>query len=144
TLAAEFELTYASPYTSTHPYGAADEAWIARIEEQTNGRVKITPNWGKVLITSREGVDELRAGVDDIAYISPIYATSGYELTRQTPAFFYGYSDPQKVLEVYLDLWAKYPQFAAELEGVKVLGYNVGTPMHLQLRERPVNTIEDL
>lgn len=142
--AADFELTYASPYSATHPYGAADEAWIARIEEQTGGRVKITPYWGKVLITSREGIDELRAGVADIAYISPIYATSGYELTRQTPAFFYGYSDPQEVLEVYLGLWDKYPQFAEELEGVKVLGYNVGTPMHLQLRERPVNTIEDL
>lgn len=142
--AQEFELTYATTYGPTHPYGAADELWIKRIEEQTNGRVKITPFWGGSLITSREGIDELAAGVADIAYIAPIYARSGYDLSRLTPQFFYGYSDARKVLEVYLDLWEEYPQFADELEGVKVLGFNVGTPMHLMLRNAPFEKVEDL
>jgi TRAP-type C4-dicarboxylate transport system substrate-binding protein len=140
----EFELTYATTYGPTHPYGAADEQWIKRIEEQTNGRVKITPFWGGSLITSREGIDELAAGVADIAYIAPIYARSGYDLSRLTPQFFYGYSDAKKVLDVYTDLWDEYPQFAGELEGTKVLGFNVGTPMHLMLRERPFEKVEDL
>lgn len=142
--AAEFEFSYASPYSPTHPYGAADVAWIERIEEQTDGRVKITPYWGRSLITSREGVDELAAGVADIAYIAPIYASSGYELTRNTPALFYGFANAGKVLDIYMDLWEKYPQYADEMEGVHVLGFNVGTPMHLQLREKPVETLDDL
>ncbi|MEX1216116.1 TRAP transporter substrate-binding protein [Saccharospirillum sp.] len=142
--AAEFNLTYASPYSTTHPYGAADEAWIERIEEQTNGRVDITAYWGRSLISSREGVDELEAGIADMAYITPIYATSGYELNRLTPAFFYGYSDPAHVLAVYQQLWEEFPTFAEELGGVRVLGFNVGTPMHLQLRDDPVNTLDDL
>lgn len=143
-LAAEFELTYASPYSPTHPYGAADEAWIERIHEQTDGRVEITPFWGGALVGSREGVDELAAGVADISYIAPIYASSGYDLTRNTPAFFYGYEDALKVLDVYMELWEDYPQFEEELDGVKVLGFNVGTPMHLLLREGPFNELEDL
>lgn len=142
--AAEFNFTYASPYSPTHPYGAADVAWIERIKEQTGGRVEITPFWGRSLISSREGVDELAAGIADLAYIAPIYASSGYELTRNTPALFYGFADAGKVLDVYLDLWEKYPQFTKEMEGVHVLGFNVGTPMHLQLREKPVNTLADL
>lgn len=142
--AAEFNLTYASPYSTTHPYGAADEAWIERIEEQTDGRVDITAYWGRSLISSREGVDELEAGIADMAYITPIYATSGYELNRQTPAFFYGYSDPAHVLAVYQQLWEDFPTFAEELSGVRVLGFNVGTPMHLQLRDTPVRELEDL
>ena len=64
-LAADFNLSYASPYTETHPYGKADAEWIARIEEQSGGRVHIPPYWGGALVTSREGVDELAAAVDE-------------------------------------------------------------------------------
>ncbi|MBF9033718.1 hypothetical protein HKCCE2091_05655 [Rhodobacterales bacterium HKCCE2091] len=142
--AQEFELTYASPYTESHPYGAADAEWIARIEEQTGGRVSITPYWGGSLVTSREGVDELAAGVADMAYIAPIYARSGYDMNRLTPGMFYGYTDPERVLSVYMDLVNEFPEFNEELGGVHVLGYNVGTPMHLLLREGPVETLDDL
>jgi TRAP-type C4-dicarboxylate transport system substrate-binding protein len=143
-LAQEFQLTYSTTYSPTHPYGAADQAWMDRIKEQTGGRVEITAFWGGSLITSREGIDELAAGVADIAYIAPIYARSGYDLSRLTPQLFYGYEDAQDVLRVYLDLWEEYPQFAEELDGVKVLGFNVGTPMHLMLRDAPFEKIEDL
>lgn len=142
--AADFELTYSTTYAPTHPYGRADEEWIARIHEQTDGRVSITPFWGGALINSREGVDELAAGVADISFIAPIYASSGYDLTRLTAQFFYGYDDALEVLDVYLGLWDEYPEFANELDGVKVLGYNVGTPMHLMLRERPFTQVSDL
>ena len=142
--AAEFELSYASPYTETHPYGAADAEWIARIEEHSGGRVEITPYWGRTLVTSREGVDELSAGVADMAYIAPIYARSGYDLNRLVPGMFYGFTDPEKVLNVYMDLVETYPDFNAELDGVHVVGYNVGTPMHILLREKPVETLDDL
>ena len=143
-LAQEFQLTYATTYSPTHPYGAADVQWMERIKEQTGGRVEITPFWGGSLITSREGIDELAAGVADIAYIAPIYASSGYDLSRLTPQMFYGYDDAQEVLRVYLGLWEEYPQFAEEMEGAKVLGFNVGTPMHLMLRDAPFEKIEDL
>lgn len=142
--AADFNLSYASPYTEAHPYGAADAEWIARIEDQSGGRVEITPYWGRTLITSREGVDELSAGVADMAYIAPIYARSGYDMNRLTPGMFYGYTDPEKVLNVYMDLVEAYPVFDEELSGVHVVGYNVGTPMHLLLREKPVETLDDL
>ena len=142
--AADFELTYSTTYTPTHPYGRADEEWIARIHEQTDGRVQITAFWGGSLINSREGIDELNAGVADMAYIAPIYASSGYDLNRLTPQFFYGYEDAQEVLRVYLELWNEYPQFAEELGGAQVLGYNVGTPMHLMLRDKPFNQVSDL
>ncbi|MBF9030944.1 hypothetical protein HKCCE3408_11115 [Rhodobacterales bacterium HKCCE3408] len=142
--AQEFSLNYASPYTETHPYGAADAEWIARIEEQTDGRVQITPFWGGTLISSREGVDELAAGVADMSYIAPIYARSGYDMNRLVPGMFFGYTDPVEVLNVYMDLVDEYPVFNEELAGVHVLGYNVGTPMHLLLREGPVETLDDL
>jgi TRAP-type C4-dicarboxylate transport system substrate-binding protein len=143
-VAAEFNLTYSTTYSPTHPYGRADEQWIARIQEQTEGRVEITAFWGGSLINSREGIDELNAGVADMAYIAPIYASSGYDLNRLTPQFFYGYDDALMVLKVYQDLWAEYPQYAAELGGSQVLGYNVGTPMHLMLRDKPFTKMEDL
>ena len=54
------------------------------------------------------------------------------------------FADAGKVLDIYMDLWDKYPQYAEEMEGVHVLGFNVGTPMHLMLREKPLNTLADL
>ena len=143
-LAAEFNLRYATPYTETHPYGKADAEWMARIEEQSDGRIEFTPYWGGTLITSREGVDELAAGVADASYIAPIYARSGYDMNRLTPGMFYGFTDAEKVLDIYMELWDEFPVFAEELEGVHVVGYNVGTPMHLLLRDKPVNTLDDL
>jgi TRAP-type C4-dicarboxylate transport system substrate-binding protein len=143
-IAADYNLTFSTTYTPTHPYGKADEEWIARIHEQTNGRVEITAFWGGSLINSREGIDELNAGVADMAYIAPIYASSGYDLNRITPQFFYGYEDARDVLKVYMALWDEYPQYTAELEGAQVLGYNVGTPMHLMLREKPFTQMSDL
>jgi TRAP-type transport system periplasmic protein len=134
----------ASLVPDPEPLNWTDQEWMERIHEQTDGRVNITAFWGGALINSREGVDELAAGVADIAFVAPIYARSGYDLSRLTPQFFYGYDDAMKVLEVYLDLWDEYPQFAEELDGVKILGYNVGTPMHLMLRERPFTQVSDL
>lgn len=141
---ADINLKYASPYTEAHPYGKADAEWIARIEKQSGGRVDITPFWGRSLISSREGVDELSAGVADMAYIAPIYARSGYDMNRLTPGMFYGYTDPTKVLNVYMDIVKDHPEFNSELSGVHVVGYNVGTPMHVLLREKPVTTLADL
>lgn len=141
---ADFNLSYATPYTSSHPYAKADIEWMERIKEQTGGRVEITPYWGGSLITSREGVDELAAGVADIANITPIYARSGYEMVRNAPTFFYGYGDPEQTLDVYMKLWEEYPQFEADMAGVHVLGFNVGTPMHLMLREAPLDSLDDL
>src|SRR5690554_3477004 len=104
-VAQEFSLTYSTTYSPTHPYGQADAEWIERIHEQTDGRVEITPFWGGALINSREGIDELNAGVADMSYIAPIYASSGYDLNRLTPQFFYGYNDARDVLKVYMALW---------------------------------------
>lgn len=142
--AADFNLTYSTTYTPTHPYGQADAEWIERIHEQTDGRVEITAYWGGALINSREGIDELNAGVADMSYIAPIYASSGYDLNRLTPQFFYGFEDAREVLGVYMQLWEDYPQYAEELEGAQVLGYNVGTPMHLMLVNKPFNQVSDL
>ncbi len=78
-----------------------------------------------------------------MAYIAPIYARSGYDMNRLVPGMFYGYTDAEKVLDVYMDLVKDYPVFEEELDGVHVVGYNVGTPMHLLLREKPVETLGD-
>ena len=43
------ELTYASQYANIHPYSLADQHWIAKIEKETNGRVKIKPYWAGTL-----------------------------------------------------------------------------------------------
>jgi TRAP-type C4-dicarboxylate transport system substrate-binding protein len=37
---------YASQNPPNHPYSIADQNWIAKIEKETNGRVKIKPYWG--------------------------------------------------------------------------------------------------
>ena len=138
------ELRYASPYPPTHTMAMADQKWIAKIEAETKGRVKIKPYWSGTLVSGRESMQELKKGVADIAHITPIYEKSGVDLTKVIVDFFSDANDEVKA-KVYWELYNKYPEIRKEYEAVKILclGGNTGE-LHLMTIKKPVKTIEDM
>ena len=68
------ELTYATPYSPTHPFSKADQAWMAFVEQRSHGRIRIRPIWSGALLSSDMSMEELRHGVADVGLITPIYA----------------------------------------------------------------------
>ena len=137
------ELRYASPYAPAHPYSLADQKWIAKIEADTKGRVKIKPFWNGTLISSRESMQEVAKGVADIAFITPIYEKSGVDLTKAVLDFFAD-SNPEVNAKIYWELYNKFPEIRKEYEKLKILAVNVGIPMYLMTNKKPVKTIDDL
>ena len=74
-------LTYASPYSPSHPFSRADH----RVDEhgsreRSGGRLRIQPFWSGALLSSEHSMTEMRHGVVDIGLITPIYARGGAHL----------------------------------------------------------------
>ncbi len=44
------ELTYGTPYGVDHSFSVVDKRWMAKVEKETNGRVKFKPYWGGAII----------------------------------------------------------------------------------------------
>jgi TRAP-type C4-dicarboxylate transport system substrate-binding protein len=137
------ELRYATHYAPAHPYSVADQRWIDRIEKETNGRVKIKPYWSGTLVSGRESMLELRRGVADIAFVTPIYEKSGVDLTKALLDFFTN-SRPEVNAKIYWELYNEFPEIRKEYANMKILAVNVGIPMYLMTNKKPVKTLNDL
>ncbi|HEX2966599.1 MAG TPA: TRAP transporter substrate-binding protein DctP [Syntrophorhabdaceae bacterium] len=138
-----FELRYASPYAPAHFYSIADQKWMAKIEKETNGKVKFKPYWNNTLISGRESMTELANGVADVAFVTPIYEKSGVDLTKAILDFFTD-SNPDVNAKIYWELYNKFPEIRKEYDRVKILAVNVGIPMYLMTSKKPVKSIDDM
>jgi TRAP-type C4-dicarboxylate transport system substrate-binding protein len=138
------ELTYGSILPSTEFGSISDLAWIERIEEETNGRVHITPYWGGTLINPRASVTDLRERVADIAFIVPSFEPgTQFYIHDALEIMLYASPTPEIAVQVYKELSGKFPEISAEFAGLKVLG--MATPLCEQLLTvKPVRSLEDL
>jgi len=137
------ELTYGSPWPAEMTFSIADKAWIAKIEKETGGRVKIKPYFGGQIISPQGGgIQELTQGVADIAFILPNYSKSGFAFSKANSLFFYG-ANQVTGRRVFKELLAKYPEIEAEYKGMKVLAWSSGADFSI-LSKKPVRKMADL
>ena len=137
-------LTYASPYSPNHPFSRADKTWIRWVEEQSGGSLKIKAYWSGSLISSEQSLLEVRHGVADIGLITPIYVRGGAHLLRVQTGFYGGAETYEQQVALYRCLAESSPQYARELEGLKILAIQGGELPGVLTRDRPVRTLEDL
>jgi TRAP-type C4-dicarboxylate transport system substrate-binding protein len=137
------ELTFASPFIPTVPFGLAAQGWIDKIERETNGRVHITPYWGGTLIDPKEGFKQLSAGVCDIAFCYFGYSPGGFDLARNYMAFNYLVSDMEVRRRIYKEVCAKFPEIEAEYANWKIMEVSGGQTMQL-VCNKPVRKVDDL
>jgi TRAP-type C4-dicarboxylate transport system substrate-binding protein len=137
-------LTYATPYGPNHPFSRADKAWMAWVAEKSGGSLAIRPIWSGGLISSDQSLIELRHGVADIGLITPIYAHGGAHLLRVQTGFYAGAKTFEQQVEMYRCLAADSPEYARELQGLKVLAVQGGTLPGLLSRTREVHSLDDL
>lgn len=138
------ELVYATPYAASHPFSQADQVWMDFVEEQSGGSLRIKPNWSGALLSSEHSMLELRHGVADIGLITPIYVKGGTHLIRLQSGFYSGTSTIEQQLEMYRCLEASSPQFATELEGLKVLAVQGGSLPGIITTDKAINSLDDL
>ncbi len=138
------ELTYATPYGPKHPFSRADKAWMDYVAKQSNGTIRIKPNWSGALLSSDMSMEELRHGVADIGLITPIYVKGGTHLIRTQAGFYSGADSIESQVALYRCIAAANPQIGRELEGLKVLAVQGGSLPGVVTRERAVTTLADL
>ncbi|MGQ9427364.1 TRAP transporter substrate-binding protein DctP [Gilvimarinus sp. F26214L] len=139
-----YHLSYGSALSPTHTFSQADWDWIRYVENKSEGRLKVSPFWSGTLISSSQNVFELRHGVTDVAMITPIYMHAGMHATRVQTGFYAGAHEIETQVEVFHCLMRDFPVFGEELEGMKILAVQGGTPSYLLTRDRPIQTLEDL
>lgn len=138
------ELTYASPYSPTHPFSRADETWMKFVEARSGGHIRIRPSWSGALLSSDMSMEELRHGIADIGLVTPIYARGGAHLIRVQSGFYSGARTPQEQVALYGCIAAASPDIARELKGLEVLAVQGGTLPGIVTRSRPVRRLADL
>jgi TRAP-type C4-dicarboxylate transport system substrate-binding protein len=138
------ELVYATPYSPAHPFSRADQTWIDYVEKASAGRIHIRPSWSGALLSADESMEELRHGVADIGLVTPIYSRGGTHLIRTQSGFYSGAHSYEAQTALYRCLTAASPEFARELNGLKVLAVQGGTLPGIVTRSRPIHTLADL
>jgi TRAP-type C4-dicarboxylate transport system substrate-binding protein len=137
-------LTYATPYGPNHTFSRADKTWMQWVLEKSGGTLQIRPIWSGGLISSDQSLIELRHGVADIGLITPIYAHGGAHLLRVQTGFYSGAKSFEQQVAMYRCLAADSPQYARELQGLKILAVQGGTLPGLLSRTREVRLLSDL
>jgi TRAP-type transport system periplasmic protein len=137
-------LTYGSPYGPNQTFSKADKTWIAWIEANSGGALKIRPIWSGALISADQSLLELRHGVADVGMISPIYAHGGAHLLRVQTGFYSGAKTYDQQVALYRCLAQSSPQFARELDGLVVLAVQGGALPGVLTRTHPIGKIDDL
>jgi TRAP-type C4-dicarboxylate transport system substrate-binding protein len=137
-------LTYASPYSPSHPFSRADLAWMKWVEQQAGGSIEIQPYWSGSLLSSEHSMHELRHGVADIGLITPIYARGGTHLIRAQAGFYGGFETFEQQTALYRCMVAAEPVFQHELHDLKILAVQGGNLPGIVTRGRPVRGLEDL
>ena len=140
---AEHVLTYASPYTPTHPFGLADQEWMKWVEAKSGGRIAFKPFWSGALISSDMSMEEVRHGVADIGLITPIYSKGGAHLLRGQAAYYGGVRTITDQVAVYDCLADRFPHFENELHGLHVLAVQGGSFPGVLTRDRPIRSLAD-
>jgi TRAP-type C4-dicarboxylate transport system substrate-binding protein len=138
------ELTYATPYSPTHPFSRADRRWMEFVETRSNGSLGISPSWSGSLLSAEHSMVELRHGVVDIGLITPIYVKGGVHLIRAQSGFYLGVRSIEQQVALYHCLADDDPEFQRELEGLVVLAVQGGNLPGVVTRDRPIESLDDL
>lgn len=137
-------LTYASPFSPSHPFSRADIVWMQWVEREAGGSIRIQPYWSGSLLSSEHSMHELRHGVADIGLITPIYARGGAHLIRAQAGFYGGLTTFEQQTGLWRCMVAADPQFGRELHELQVLAVQGGNLPGIVTRDRPIRSLADL
>jgi TRAP-type C4-dicarboxylate transport system substrate-binding protein len=137
-------LVYATPYSPNHPFSLADRQWMDFVEQRSGGSLRIRPSWSGAVLSAEDSMTELRHGVADVGLITPIYVKGGAHLIRTQSGFYSNAVTVEQQVALYHCMAASSPQFAVELQGLKVLAVQGGSLPGILTRDHPVHHLSDL
>lgn len=139
---AQTVLTLSSWLAPTHTLSETQKEWCAELEKKAAGKVRcnILPR----AVTAPPGTfDAVRNGLADMSYTVQGYTPGRFVTTQMAEVPFLGNSS-ETVSVAYQRMYNKYPAFAAEHQGVKVIAVFTHGPGIVLNSKRPIVKVDDL
>lgn len=140
--AAQTVLTVSTWLPPTHSLSLAQKEWCDMLEKDTSGKMKcnILPRG----VAAPPGtLDAIKNGLADVSYTVHGYTPGRFLYTQMAELPFLG-NTAEPISVAFNKVATKYPQFAAEHQGVKVLAYFTHGPGIVFNTKRPITKVEDL
>ena len=142
TVSAQTVFTVSSWLPPTHTASMAQKEWCDLLEKNTAGKMKcnILPRG----VAAPPGTyDAVKNGLADISFTVHGYTPGRFVLTQMAEMPFLGNtSEPLSI--AYNRVASKYPEFAAEHQGVRVLAFFTHGPGIVFNTKRPIAKVDDL
>lgn len=137
------ELRIAQPFSPNHIVQTmVFEPWAKKIEEMSNGRVKVVMFSGGALGKAADHYSLAEEGIADITYALQDYTpgrfplTSVFELPFMIPS-------AEKTSVAMWKTFEEFPEFREEYSKVKVLALFCHTSGHFNTVKKPIRSLED-
>lgn len=139
---AQTVLTVSSWLPPTHTLSMAQKEWCDLLEKNTTGKMKcnILPRG----VSPAPGtLDAVKNGLADVSYTVHGYTPGRFVYTQMAEFPFLG-NTSEPISVAFNKVATKYPQFAAEHQGVKVLTYFTHGPGIVFNTKKPIAKVDDL
>ncbi len=139
---AQTVLTVSSWVGPTHTLSLAQKEWCDTLEKNTSGRVKcnILP---RAPVAAPGTLDAVKNGLLDVSFTVHGYTPGRFLYTQMAELPFLG-NNAEPISVAFNKIASKYPQFAEEHQGIKVLSYFTHGPGIIFNTKRVINQVEDL
>ena len=124
----EFTLSMHDPSESNN--GLFYDAWAKRIEELTEGHVKIEIHYSGQLASAEDVLEMVESGGVDIGWIFTSFYAGQFPLTDITQFPFIGFGEAVPTTETLWDLYEEFPELQEEWNGAKLL-FLYGNPRNI-------------
>ena len=140
---AVYELKLCHHVPATAPPALAVQEWTEKVEEATGGRVRFTIYPAETLVKGEAVLAATQRGVCDVAMLNLAYA--GQQLSLNSVFTLGSLAVPaESGTEIWGRLLERFPDMAAELSGVRVVGKSVSTGTGLHVAGKEIHVPDDI
>jgi TRAP-type transport system periplasmic protein len=131
-----------APGSEMHQFGMLP--WVKKVEEATNGRVKINIYPSQTLAKAADNWKAVKSGVADICWCDHGQWTDMTPLAEVIILPMIPITSAEKGSEVLQKLYEKFPSIQREFDDVKVLFLFTTDPVTLYTTKKQIKTMEDM
>ena len=132
-----------NPQTGWGPVHA-NQQWFKKIEEVTQGRVKIEPYWSQTLAKGVDNWNAIKTGIADMGWCVHGYWADMTPLSDVINLPALPFKTGEKGSEVLWRLYEKFPEFQRQYKDVHMLILHTSAPYFLITTKKQVKTLEDI
>jgi TRAP-type C4-dicarboxylate transport system substrate-binding protein len=118
--------------------------WIKKVEEATNGRVKIQPYFSQTLAKGKDSWNAAKTGIADMAWCAQGYWPGMTEMAAVITLAGLPIHSAEKGSEVLWKLYEKFPEVRAGYKDIHVLNLFTTSPYYLISSKKQIKTVADL